>query len=60
MRDLSGRRMLYGEREPRGGIEVTSGALHDAVATIGAALPGVEAGISAAALLERLPLDPGA
>ena len=52
--------MLYGDREPRGGIGVCADALRAAVATIREALPGVEAGISAAALLERLPLDPGA
>ena len=52
--------MLYGEREPRGGIGVSVGAVHDAVALIGEALRGNEAGVSAAELLDRLPLDPGA
>ena len=52
--------MLYGDREPRGGIGVSRAAMHAAVATIAAALPSAEPGLSAAALLERLPLDPGA
>ena len=52
--------MRYGDREPRGGIGVSADALRAAVATICDALPAVEAGVSAATLLERLPLDPGA
>ena len=41
--------MRYGDREPRGGIGVAPDALRDAIATIRATLPGVEAGVSAAA-----------
>jgi monoamine oxidase len=52
--------MRYGDREPRGGIGVSAADLHDAVATIVAALPAVGSGVSAGALLDRLPLDPGA
>jgi monoamine oxidase len=52
--------MRYGDREPRGGIGVSPATLHDAVTAIGDALPAVEDGVSAALLLERLPLDPGA
>jgi monoamine oxidase len=52
--------MLYGDREPRGGLGVSADTLHDAVAAIGEALPTVEEGVSAALLLERLPLEPGA
>ncbi len=52
--------MLYGDREPRGGIGATPGSMHEAVAQIGEALGGVEAGTSAAKLLDSLPLDPGA
>ena len=52
--------MFYGDREPRGGIGVTPDALRDAIATIRATLPGVEAGTSAAAVLEHLPIDAGA
>ena len=53
--------MLYGDREPRGGIGVAPGAMHEAVVQIGAALADVPAaGASAAALLDRLALDAGA
>ena len=52
--------MLYGDREPRGGIGVVPGAMQAAVSRIGEALPGVAAGASAAELLDSLPLDPGA
>ncbi len=52
--------MLYGDREPRGGLGVSAAALRDAITTIGDALPAVENGVSAAALLELLTLDPGA
>ena len=52
--------MLYGDREPRGGIGVAPGALHEALDQIGAALHDGRSGVSAAALLEGLPLDPGA
>ncbi len=52
--------MLYGDREPRGGIGVAPDALRDAITTIRATLPGVEAGVSAATVLARLSLDPGA
>ncbi len=52
--------MLYGDREPRGGIGVSPSALRDAITTIAEALPAVEKGVSAATLLDRLPLDPGA
>jgi monoamine oxidase len=51
---------LYGDREPRGGIGVEPGAMHEAIAQIGDALPTAAAGTSAAALLDSLPLDPGA
>ena len=57
---LWGKDMLYGDREPRGGIGVEPGAMHEAIAQIGTALPTVAAGTSAAALLDALPLDPGA
>ncbi len=57
---LWGKDMLYGDREPRGGIGVEPGAMHEAIAQIGEALPTVAAGTSAAALLDSLPLDPGA
>ncbi len=57
---LWGKDMLYGDREPRGGIGVEPGAMHEAVAQIGEVLLTVAAGTSAAALLESLPLDPGA
>ena len=52
--------MLYGDREPRGGIGVEPGAMHEAIAQIGAALEGTATGTSAASLLDSLPLDPGA
>ncbi len=52
--------MLYGEREPRGGIGVTEQALHESVAAIGRSLPAAAAGTTAAALLEGLDLDDGA
>lgn len=52
--------MLYGAREPRGGIGVTPEALHAALAIVAAGLPAAPAGTSAAALLESLALDPGA
>ncbi len=52
--------MLYGDREPRGGIGVVPGAMQAAVSRIGEALPGIAAGASAAELLDSLPLDPGA
>ena len=52
--------MLYGDREPRGGIGVEPGSMHDALTRIEEALPGVEAETSAAALLDRLSLDAGA
>ena len=52
--------MLYGDREPRGGIGVSPAALSDAIATIAAGLASVEQGVSAATFLDRLPLDPGA
>ena len=52
--------MLYGDREPRGGIGVAPGSMQDAVDQIGAVLPDVPVGESAAALLDRLPLDRGA
>jgi len=58
--ELWGKDMLYGDREPRGGIGVEPGAMHAAVARIEEALPTVSAGTSAAALLDSLPLDPGA
>lgn len=57
---LWGKDMLYGDREPRGGIGVEPGAMHEAIAHIGNAVPDVVAGTSAAALLDSLPLDPGA
>lgn len=57
---LWGKDMLYGDREPRGGIGVEPAAMHEAIAQIGDAMPTVAAGTSAAALLESLPLDPGA
>jgi monoamine oxidase len=57
---LWGKDMLYGDREPRGGIGVEPRAMHEAIAQIGDALPTVAAGTSAAALLDSLPLDPGA
>jgi monoamine oxidase len=52
--------MRYGDREPRGGIGVDDGAIQTAVALIGAALPEIAPGASAADLLDMLPLDPGA
>jgi len=52
--------MLYGDREPRGGIGVDAGAMHTAVATISEALQAAASGTSAAALLDSLPLDLGA
>ena len=52
--------MLYGDREPRGGVGVAPGALHEALATIAAGLETVEPGLSAAGLLDRLDLDAGA
>ncbi len=57
---LWGKDMLYGDREPRGGIGVEPDAMHAAVTLIGEALPTVAAGTSAAALLDSLPLDAGA
>ena len=57
---LWGKDMLYGDREPRGGIGVEPRAMHEATAQIGEALPTLAAGTSAAALLDNLPLDPGA
>jgi hypothetical protein len=50
--------MLYGDREPRGGKGVSAPTLRAALATIDDALPAVAEGVSAAALLELLPLDP--
>ncbi len=52
--------MLYGDREPRGGRGLAAGAMHTALELIGEALADVAAGTSAAALLDGLPLDPGA
>ena len=52
--------MLYGDREPRGGIGVGPGSMHDAITQIGEALADIEAGTSAAELLDSLPLDAGA
>ncbi len=52
--------MRYGDREPRGGIGVEPGSMHEAVALIGEALADATVGSSAAALLDGLPLDPGA
>ena len=57
---LWGKDMLYGDREPRGGIGVEPDAMHAAVTLIGEALSTVAAGTSAAALLDSLPLDAGA
>ncbi len=57
---LWGKDMLYGDREPRGGIGVELRAMHEAIAQIRDALPTFAAGTSAAALLDSLPLDPGA
>ena len=53
--------MLYGDREPRGGIGVDR-RRHARRGRAGSArrCPAVEAGVSAAALLDSLPLDPGA
>jgi monoamine oxidase len=52
--------MLYGDREPRGGLGVTSQDLQEALVTIGGSLPAAAPGTSAAALLDGLDLDPGA
>jgi len=57
---LWGKDMLYGDREPRGGVGVGPAAMHEAIVQIGEALPTVATGTSAAALLDSLPLDPGA
>jgi len=57
---LWGKDMLYGDREPRGGMGVEPGAMHESIAQIGEALRTIAAGTSAAALLDSLPLDPGA
>jgi monoamine oxidase len=51
--------MLYGDREARG-IDVAPGSMHEAVTLIGEALADGAVGTSAAALLDGLPLDPGA
>ncbi len=52
--------MRYGDREPRGGRAVAPGSMQEAIGLIGEALADVAAGTSAAALLDGLPLDPGA
>ena len=52
--------MRYGDREPRGGIGVDAAALDAALHLLGESLPSVAAGTSAGALLDALPLDPGA
>lgn len=57
---LWGKDMLYGDREPRGGIGATPGTMHDAIALIAGALPAVAPGTSAVGLLDSLPLDHGA
>ncbi len=58
--DLWDKGMLYGDRDPRGGIGVSAAALDDAITAIADALRSLEAGVSAARLLDGLPLDPGA
>ncbi len=55
--------MSYGDREPRGGLGVTRETLWAEVARLGRLLaerPERPPGLSVAALLETLPLDPGA
>ncbi len=52
--------MRYGDREPRGGLGVEPAALDEALQLIAKTLPSVAAGTSAGALLDALPLDPGA
>ena len=52
--------MRYGEREPRGGIGVDAAALDEALRLLADCLPSVAPGTSAGALLDSLPLDPGA
>jgi len=52
--------MLYGDREPRGGIGVTGTALHAALEAIAGSLPSAGPGTSAGTLLDSLRLDPGA
>jgi monoamine oxidase len=52
--------MRYGDRQPRGGIGVEPAALDEALRLIAETLPSVAVGTSAGALLDVLPLDPGA
>ena len=54
--------MRYGMREPRGGIAVDPGRLREALDAVRSALPhgAGRTGISAAELLDGLPLDAGA
>ncbi|MEO5633792.1 NAD(P)/FAD-dependent oxidoreductase [Gaiella sp.] len=58
--ELWGKDMLYGDRDPRGGIGVEPGSMQQAIAEIDEALQDIEPGRSAAELLDSLPLDPGA
>ena len=58
--DLWEKGMLYGEREPRGGIGVAPGSMPEALERIGAALENDLADMTAATLLDELRLDPGA
>ncbi|WP_411277326.1 flavin monoamine oxidase family protein [Gaiella sp.] len=58
--ELWGKDMLYGDRDPRGGIGVEPGSMQRAIAEIDEALQDIEPGRSAAELLDSLPLDPGA